>query len=170
MCELLVKLVKKKRHRIANGIIFALLFSILPLLVEYTYLSLMPRNNWFVYEEIAPLTELVEVGTTPRFVSTGEIKKPGKYTWLDVMKCEDKTGEYFYRSYESSAFVKNPRKFPEITIDPKTGDTITTSWEYGYTAPKDKGEKCHLESTIAINLKFGIQKTQQLKSKPFLTN
>lgn len=170
MHRYIAKLIHARKQRIINGIVFAILFSFLPIALDYSYLKLLPRSHWFTYEKIEPISETVTAGTTPRFVSFGEIRKPGQFNWIDVMRCRDEQGDYFYRSYESSAYIENARTFPTITVDPKTGQDLTTSWKYGYPVPAEKGVECYLESSIILKLQFGIKKIQQVRSTKFITN
>lgn len=165
--DILKQTIKKRKYKIFNALIFAAVFSVFPMTIEYIYISILPTSYWFDYDKIIPVSPEFEVGEHPKFVSYAIIKRPVKIQWVDVMRCSLNNHDYFYRSYKTDAFIRNPVIFPRVIFDEDSGKDITSTWEYGYPVPNKVGTTCFIESNITAELPFGIKKTQHIKSDEF---
>lgn len=145
--------VRDNRARWVRGVVFALLFVIVPIVGEYWFMKVTPSTYWFEYIAIEPQKQVASTGEVIKFISTTEIKQQVDFEWHDVMRCADPDGyEYYYRDYKSQAAEVEPRA------------QSSSTWQYPHGLPHKVGTCCWLESTITVPLHFGIEKQQQLLS------
>lgn len=151
-------------------IFFCLLFSLLPILIEYWFIRLAPHTFWFDYKSVEPEKAIAAPGEVIKFISTSQINRPVDFDWVDVLRCENPAGiPYFAGSDILSDDEKKEINNPFATATSSAREVQPRElgvkfWEYPAKLPFDEGTCCYLESTIEAHLEFGIDKKEQIRS------
>lgn len=169
MKEHTYKAVNKIRKRWLPIAMFVVIFSLLPIGLEYYYIKNTTSDHWFEYSQLH--VEDMGVNNTDRLIlvlSYAVIKRPVELNWNDVLYCKGKGGYEFVSSNQSSNFYMQPAVLPRVYINPNTGTENKTPWRFLLKEELTTGEQCYLESTITARLPYGIEKTAQIRSNTFI--
>jgi len=164
------KVYQHTKQRWLTITLFILLFSFIPLVLEYWFTKLSPVTNWFEYSAVYVAEESVcctdQVITV---LSYAVIKRPVQMQWNDVLYCDGKDdGFRFVTSNQSSNYFQNPTILPRVFINPNTGAESNVPWQFNINTQLIAGQTCYIESIITAQLPFGIQKSQQIRSNNFV--
>lgn len=150
-------------------IIFALLFMVVPLLLNYAAVHLSEREDFFEYQRTeVPAGTVDEGDSIIRVFSYAEIYKDVPLRFQDILRCRDadSTTFEFTDSNETTAIAK-AGKLPKIEFNDR-GEEVAVAWRFTVDANLKKGDVCRLDSKITAILGYGVEHTQEVTSNTFV--
>jgi hypothetical protein len=124
--------------------------------VEYTYLSIKPREHWFNYERIAVIEPVIR-GEALLVASYIDRRRPVDMSWKDELRCD--TGDGWGMRHIDT----QPSNVDEA---PRRSASQPAYWVYKKDIP-DRPAVCIIRSVATAHLKYFITKRQVKESEPF---
>lgn len=149
------------------GVIFAILFTVFPLVYyaiadswERFILTSMEREEFFVYHSVTSTKTSFQVGERITFNSVLETHRPLTYYWNDRLWCD--------YSNDSQGYFLVGRHVDELEVLAPNEYTIENPsvWAYNGAMPSSPGT-CYLVSNIVADVGQGIKKEQIFTSTNF---
>ena len=161
--------IKNFKNKWVQIIVFVIAFSATPIIIEHYYLESLPAEHWFVYDSIQVNNEVSFEDSTIDVISFAEIKRPVRIEWIDTLYCNKGGGFEFVLTNESGKFYEKPTILPRVDINPDTEKRTLIPWRFDTDEQLEKGELCHIVSTISAIMPSGIEdKTQTVQSNDFI--
>jgi hypothetical protein len=121
-------------------------------------IAITPTSFWFHYDYINPVQESFSTGEQVAFVSAWDSRDGINVHWNDIMRCDLPDDEFSFGYFS----VSNTNADDLRARD----SSIPEIWTYGDRIPVS-GATCYVDSTITVDLPFGISKSQKIKSGNF---
>lgn len=164
-----LKAMKKIKDRWLPIGMFMVIFSLLPIGLEYYFIKFTSAEHWFEYQELFVDDLGVTAGDQVILVlSYAVVKRPVELQWNDVLYCKGSNGWEFAGSNQTSNYYAAPAILPRVYVNPTTGVESEVPWRFILPGSLETGQKCYLESTITANLPYGFERTAQIRSNEFV--
>ena len=154
---------KDSRHilfRTINIVLFAVLFTVVPIIVNLSFNYFSPASWWFNYYSVESTKTEYTSKEDLRFVSDRDIIRPLTFQFSDQLFCTDmaeEVGSIFYSSLDGSSVWDNPVERKQST------------WTFLGDKPSVYSQ-CYLVSNITADVGLGITKKQKYIGGPFYLN
>lgn len=151
----IVKFTKKINYLFGKAILFYFVAVVSLFLMQYGYYAFLPLDNWFKYYSISPTKDTYAIGEEIYFRTDNDVFRDVRFTWLDILRCEQNGETAYFSSYISSA-----------NAEPRPRNTSGRLWRYGASTPMFS-TTCYLDSTQAVTFPYGIIRYTKMNSNTF---
>lgn len=161
---------QKVKQKLTTIIFFILVFSFVPLALEYYFVTATTADYWFKYQAIEVRDVVDFEDHTIDVFSFANIHRPVLIEWNDVLYCskDGQKGFAFIDSQGDSKYFTAPTVLPRFDVDPITQEQTLIPWRFGVDKTLIAGDHCYIESTIAAKLRFDIERSQTIRSNTFV--
>lgn len=142
--------------KIRDILLWALLFGLLWLIGEYTFLRAIPSSSVVEMQRIEPVQEVHKLGERPKFATRASYKRPWKITWEDIQYC----------TYEWSDQTVYYNQYVTSTTYEESKEVEWWVWQYDKVWPLVNA-KCFLKNITTVKLNYWVVKRDVLISWPY---
>lgn len=160
-----MQILRKTIPNFIGAIVGALLFFILPFLIDNSYEvfsdyreRVSPQEDWYKYYSIEPVSPVFKKGDEIKFASKTEYFKDIDIAWQDTQYCITTAGnreKYTTQRWPEGGSEKRLAG-TKVGFDPEEPDI----WVYGFQ-PKDNAISCQMHSVVIGETPRGYEKVYE---------